>query len=405
MKRISLPMLLLSCALFFASAPAKAQSLTKRNLAKDLDGYCDQMIVYDRDPFKKIRKEDFIKEIDQIKKDTATKNIDELLVELMKANADLMDEHSEISTGDYKVLPYRFYWFKEGIYVNQTEVGNDKALYSKLIAINNVPVEEIVKRLSTLLPDKNDGYMKEYGLEMIRRDRVLHGLGIVLNTDKIEMTLLSSSNDTLHQRTSFLKRGTPNWDKLGRGKKYLRYKGRTNYWFEYEAKDNYLYVYYGSCEPDQTYSFEKFVAEVSAEAEAKNPSKIVIDLRDNAGGERPLIKPFTMWLYKSRFNKPKCIYVLIGRTTFSAGMNNIYDLKRVLPAITVGESTGGSINHMGQPEDFTLPNTGLQARYSTNFIVNIEDATGPTLPDVEIPETLYDYKNFIDAALNYVIKQ
>jgi hypothetical protein len=405
MKRISLFVLFLIGALYFTSTPAMAQSLTKANLVKDLDGYRDRMTVYDRDPFRKISREDFIKEIDRIKKDTAAKNIDELLVELMKANADLMDEHSEITFKDYKVLPYRFYWFKEGIYVIQTEVGNDKALYLKLMAINNIPIDEIIKRLSTLLPDKNDGFMKQYGLEMIRRDRVLHGLGIVSNTDKTDITLLSGVSDTLHQKADFLKRGTPHWEESGREKEYLRYKGKTNYWFEYEPKDNYLYVYYGSCFPDEKYPFDKFVAEVSAEAEAKNPAKIVIDMRDNGGGERPLIKPFTLWLYKSKFNKPKCIYVLIGRATFSAGMNNIYDLKRVLPIITVGEPTSASINHLGQPENFTMPNTGLNGSYSSNFIVNIAGATGPTLPDVEIPETLHDYNNFTDAALAYVIKQ
>ena len=97
--------------------------------------------------------------------------------------------------------------------------------------------------------------------------------------------------------------------------------------------------------------------------------------------------------------------MLIGRKTFSAAVNNVFDLSAQVPITTIGEPTAGNINHFGQVKYFTLPNTKLTVAYSTNYIVNKKGAIGPLLPDVTIPETLRDYLNGVDAALDFAINK
>ncbi|HSY77516.1 MAG TPA: hypothetical protein VK890_11700, partial [Bacteroidia bacterium] len=334
-------------------------------MVKDLDKYKIDMTVLDIDPFEKISKEEFIKETDRIKEDTATKNIDELLVELMKVNAELMDEHSEISGyGNVKVMPFVFSWFNEGLYIIKTEPDHNNCLYGKLIAINHIPIERVIEKITTLLPDKNEGYVKGQVTEALRLNRILHGLDIINRTDSVPLTLVEASNDTVNRMVAFKDENDIRFNKYGRSKAFLRLRNPAYYWYDYESDKNYLYFKYNACFQDSGYRFIDFVDDFFKVAKQKNPAKIIIDMRDNGGGERAQIKPFLIKLYASAFNRPGCIYVLIGRATFSAGMNNVFDIGRVLPVTTVGETTGGSINHLGQPEIFKLKNCGLTVRYS-----------------------------------------
>ena len=116
------------------------------------------------------------------------------------------------------------------------------------------------------------------------------------------------------------------------------------------AEQRALVLVIGGMEDEDGRSFETFAKEAIAAVEATRARKLIIDLRENGGGNNMLAEPLRRVIIKSRFNKPGGIYVLTAPQTFSAAQNFATRLERETGALFVGEPTGGSPNHFGDPK-------------------------------------------------------
>src|SRR5262249_58624860 len=106
-----------------------------------------------------------------------------------------------------------------------------------------------------------------------------------------------------------------------------------------------------------------------------NPvDRFVLDIRQNGGGSAQLNTPFIHGLIRSdKVNQPGKLFVIIGRSTFSAAVLLVGDLVKHTRAIFVGEPTGGKPNHYGMggisgQTSFTLPNSRLVIEHSNEFM-------------------------------------
>jgi len=382
----------------------QSSQVTKEALIKDIDFYKEGIIRKHVNPFKNISKEDFLNGIEKIKEDAVNQNADEIIISLRRLNAKLLDEHSNIGGfSKAKFFPLIFYWFDEGIYIIQIDQANSKLLYSKLVAINNMPVEKIAKEMTDIFPDRNEFSIRENVQGRLPSTLVLHGLDIIDNIDAANFTLINHNGDTI---VATLKSKNNNEirffdDQIAHS--FLRSSQKGNYWYRYDESKNYIYFNYAECTNDAAYPFSQFQEDFFKVLKNKRPSKVIIDLRDNSGGVRKLLQPFIFELSETNFSTGD-VYVLTGRKTFSAGLNNIYDLAKLIHITTVGEPTGGSINHFGQVKSFKLPNSGLTVSYSSNYIVNDPTKNGSYVPQTVIKESLADYMHGKDAALNYAIE-
>ena len=88
---------------------------------------------------------------------------------------------------------------------------------------------------------------------------------------------------------------------------------------------------------------------------------------------------------------------IIGRLTFSAGMNCAMDLEKNTEAIFVGEPTESSPNQYGDPTRIVLPQSGIGVSVSTRYW---EDG-GPSdhrpwlAPRVPAVLTSKDYREYL----------
>jgi len=133
---------------------------------------------------------------------------------------------------------------------------------------------------------------------------------------------------------------------------------------------------------------------------------LIIDLRNNFGGNSSLLTPFMNYVKRcDKINRKNKLFVIIGRETFSSALLNAYFLKENTSAIFLGEPTGGKPNCYGELERLTLKNSGLTVCYSTKYYKIIEDDSLPSLlPDVNIALTIQNYVNNEDPCLEYIIK-
>lgn len=139
----------------------------------------------------------------------------------------------------------------------------------------------------------------------------------------------------------------------------------------------------------------------------EHPRKLVIDMRDNGGGdntigEAQIVKPVAA---RPDLNSNGHLYVLIGPKTFSAAMNNAAQFQDDTQAITVGETIGEKPNSYQEPRQFRLPNSHLVVRASTLFYTFRKTGDNAVRPNKEIIPTWADVKSGRDLVLDWVLSQ
>jgi C-terminal processing protease CtpA/Prc len=141
------------------------------------------------------------------------------------------------------------------------------------------------------------------------------------------------------------------------GPAYLR---RSDWhWAEVTAVGRAIHVGYTITLGDVT----EFALEVEALAGSSRVAVVVLDLRQNGGGDNRTYRPLLESL--QRLGSKSRLAVLTSRLTFSAAMQLIVELEQHTQAVFVGEPTGGSPNHYGDATKVELPNSGLNAFVAT----------------------------------------
>ncbi len=157
----------------------------------------------------------------------------------------------------------------------------------------------------------------------------------------------------------------------------------------------------GGMEDEEKKSFEDFTRDASAALASTKAERVVIDLRENGGGNNMLTEPLRRTLVKSRFNRAGGIYILTSPATFSAAQNFATRLERETDALFAGEPTGGSPNHFGDAKFAKGVQSGLPYIISTLRWQDSPpfDNRAWILPDLPAPPTFDDYLAGRDGAL------
>jgi hypothetical protein len=136
-------------------------------------------------------------------------------------------------------------------------------------------------------------------------------------------------------------------------------------------------------------------------------NNIIIDLRNNRGGNykkiRPLINAISKRQKQGEVSKVFCI---TNRVTFSAaGVTSIF-LKRENNAVLVGEPSRSEPNGGDNVEYFYLPNSKLKVGYTNKLKDHYPELGDKDLLPVDIPIEISfdDYINGRDRMIEKIIK-
>jgi hypothetical protein len=177
------------------------------------------------------------------------------------------------------------------------------------------------------------------------------------------------------------------------------------YWFEYIQDKNIAYIQLNSIQNKPDVSIDKFFTHVFGAAENGSVEKLVLDLRQNTGGNNLLNKPIITGLIKSKLNRRGRLFVIIGRKTVSAAQNLVNEIEKYTDAILVGEPTGSNPNHFGDPVEFVLPNSKLTFRASSLWHqINPRDRRKWTFPEIAAGLTFQDYQNNTDPSWEAILR-
>lgn len=352
-----------------------------------------------------ISKEEFIGQLEDLKKKVPAFSDDQIEIELSKIIASVGDSHTGSSIGMENTYPMELYWFNDGIYITNTTEEYKQLLNAKIITLNDKKIEEAASEIKPLLAGSNENWFKTQVMYYIPIPNVLQYFGIS-KSDEIELNVQLSTGEEKNVKMKSMKyEDYVPIDISSSLKPLYKTHANENYWYEYLKNEKILYINYNSCRQIKEKPFEIFSKEVWDFAEKHEVKKLVLDIRNNRGGSSTILSPFIKELKKSSFNEKDKLYVIIGRDTYSSAILNALDLKKDTKAYFVGENTGGEPNHYGEVKTLELPNSKKRIRYSTKYFNWSKENLDTIKPDKLIEETFEDYKKGVDPVLEWIKKQ
>lgn len=384
----------------------------KRNqlLIEDLRFFQKELTLRHKNLFNKISKEEYNSQMYQLIEQVDKLNNQEVFVELNKIVASVGDAHTTINYWDGYLYPLQYGIFDGKVYIVNAGAGLEEMVDSQVLNIDGVAIDQVMEQLSTIISHENESWVLAMLPNYLQAPVFLNGLGIVANEMEAVFTV-QNGGETKDYTVSALAYGEEAGFVKSERENMLLGKFDTNYKYEYLPDNKVLHFKYNACADMEDQSFADFNNDMMNMIDEKGAEKIIIDLRNNTGGDSEILNPFTERLgtYVVKHSDVK-VYILVGRNTFSSGTIAIYRVKEIASgAVSVGEPTGGALDCYGDIRSFNLPNSQIPVYYSTKYFelsrgIQYKNVGVETfLPDVTIQPTMEDYKKGIDPVLDYVL--
>lgn len=419
---LSLIVVLLSCGLTKenSSAANNTTELTQDKWIEDINYLENNLAKNHINVYHKLSKEEYNKKFEDLKTEVSKLNDYEIKFKLAQIVASIGDAHTSLNVNsqdnDTKIYPFGLAWFGNQLRVGAVDKAYKDVMGSKLVAINDISIDEVMNRINSLISHENDQWVKYINVRYIQNPDILKFLKVA-KEDTAEFTFINDEGKTIKLKVApqvVQKDNVVNITDYLQNKPISKQHDNSNnydnlYWYKYIPEDKIMYFQYNVCMDRNTLKmagekdyekypeFEKFGNELIEEINNKKVDKFIIDLRNNTGGNSMLMTNFANRLSKiNEINQKGKIFVLTGRETFSSGVMACTDLKDLTNAIFIGEATGGNVNSYGEVLTLTLPNSKIVVSYSTKYFGGYPEYKENFTPDILVDESFGDYVKGID---------
>lgn len=384
---------------------------------RDLDYLEDELPQKHVNLFHSLDEAQFNSRIDALKSALVEMNEDEIKIEMQKIVAAAGDEHTATNISAKEMYPLDLMWLKDGWYVINTSSEYGGVLYARLASINGHDIQEVEAAVAEVISHSNRSWLKAQAKYYLPLRGVLHGLGFIDEQPAVRFTFIDSHGNSIEHNMRPMDGGKVFDDIIGKGKEneqvplYMQ-NGDQAYWFRVLDEAKIIYFKYNTCREMDEKPTEDFLDELILAMAENETFALVVDLRDNQGGDSSLLEPFIEAAAQSRQNRDRKLYVLTGRRTYSSAVLNAVGLKMKTSAVFIGEPTGGKPIHFGETSSFRLPESKIRVTYSTKYFDRIldGDAVRPVpftedslYPDVDIEPGIDDYRENRDVFLQYIL--
>jgi len=421
--------------LLLAAAPAFAgdRALSDEQWEADIEQMSAAIKDVHFKPFHNVAEAEFDRAIQALTGDVPIMTDEEIIVAMARIVARLQDGHTRVhiprlypelaleaelghgGTPPPKVeslkfaqLPVQFGLFDDGLYVIAALPGHAGMIGQQVTAFDDTPADEAIAAVRSVSFTENNSRAKLMAPDRLALPGVLTALGISHANDRLLLTTTDDDGKTAtntlqavtepgHVFQNGLPETLPSWQK---------HRDRFR-WYEVRPDDDAIYVQVNQFEEEPIRPYGEFVAETIRAARKAEVSRYIIDLRHNSGGIGAWVTPFVTGLGNSEFNEYGRLFVLMGRTTFSAAQHFLHKFEELTYAAFVGEPSGAKPSHYGDSERVMLENSGITLRVSTiywhSWLAN--DFRDSIQPHISATLTAADYFSGRDpvlaAAVNY----
>jgi hypothetical protein len=390
--------------------------MTAEKWREDLRFMAAEMRARHKNLFHATTRDEFEAAVNKLHERIPTLARHEIVVELMRLVASVGDGHTHMGMGQdpklgFRRYPVRLYFFRDGLFVRGAAPEHARLAGARVLKIGNATADEAYRAVLAVTPRDNEMGARTVTPFLLVTPEILHALRLVEDMERarfvfevgdkpVEVELRPGA-----QESQAAWGVPPGWTdaRAADSPAPLWMKAPDNlFWFEHLKDERALYVQYNGVanKPDETVA--DFFRRVYAFAEANAVERLVIDVRNNGGGNNFLNRPIVVETIKSaKLNRRGHLFVITGRQTFSAAQNFVNEMEKYTNAIFVGEPTGARPNHYGDAARIVLPHSGLTVRASTLWWQDVDprDSRPWTPPQISAALTSADYRANRDPAL------
>jgi hypothetical protein len=332
-------------------------------------------------------------------------NSDEIVVGMAKIIALVGDGHTHLGLPrDSADFPINFVRFGADLRVVAAAPGLEQALGARVIKVQDTPVERASELAYQMFSqDENPTLAESYLADSLTTGIKLHGLGIIPDRNTVQYTLAGPDGKEFTIQVHALAPGQRGNDLVQASKEIpLRsQRPEEHFWCTYLADVRTLY-----CNVRLIRDLKEPAKEMLKLVQQNKPEKLVVDLRQNPGGDFNVGLKYLVHPIRDlpAINKKGHLFVLIGPRTFSAAMSNATHFRYQTEALLVGRTIGEKPNSYQESRGFFLPNSHISVRYSVKFYKFVDSGENMVKPDQEVASTWEDYMAGRDPALDWILK-
>jgi hypothetical protein len=337
----------------------------------------------------------------------------QVVVRLLQVTGMVGDGHTAVHLPpSFKIYPIALYWFGKDLRVIAAGADYRNVLGMRVVRIGGMNIDEVQARIATCFAsaaNENEWFVLNTSPAFMARPEILHALGIVPDLARASFTVAddggAQSTVDIHAiETPPIRERVLNLGLVPAAKEQPLYRQKLGepFWFTHLPESQTTYV-----------SFRRYASlgdhakQLFAFIDSHPTKRLVIDLRQNGGGDftegrKHLIAPIAK---RAGLNQRGRLFVIVGRTTFSAAMVNAIDFRKETNAILVGEPIGERPNSYSENDEMTLPHTRLVLSYSTRYYKFLDEDAPAVLPDQRIDP---DWPAFLagrDPVMEWILSQ
>jgi len=338
----------------------------------------------------------------------------EICVRLQAAIAGLGDGHSFVfhttDPGSIKQLPFAMRWFPSGLYIVSAQPGYEEYIGASVHRLGNLTPDELLPKIGAQTSMDNAMNSLWVGPIFLGFPEVLRHLGCIDSLESVTVRLTTRAGQEIAREFSFAPRPFEDQNSL-RAPAWVdtppRWLQPTDLPFTLETLDaGPLYVRFLAVRDGPEESISAFASRLIATIDEHDPPALIVDVRQNGGGNGNLLAPFLRALAHYQNTKPgRPIFMLTSRSTFSAAQVFINLADRFLDITFAGEPSGSRANFAGESNLFTLPYSGVLANISNRYHQpsRFHDHRVWIAPDVPVYHTAEDFFTGKDPVLDTVL--
>lgn len=380
--------------------------LTPAQWRQDLAALAQGLATHHANAFFSLPKAQFDAAVADLDRTIPGMDGDQVFIGLQRITNMIGDGHTGlVFPPDRRNMPLELTRFGQTYRVTAAGPGLEKALGAEVLKIDDTPIARAHDLALTITPRGELDALREGRVPFyLVRGMALHGLGITARRDRATYTLKGEDGRVFVLEAQGLAPDQQVELKSAfAGEKPLRVQHADDaFWCTEMAAGRTVYCVWNA------YQDLKAKAQPLYDLlDRDHPDKLVIDMRDNGGGDNTvgdavLVKPLAK---RADINRRGKFYVLVGPLTFSAAMNNAAQFDDETQAILVGETIGEKPNSYQEPRQFLLPQSNLVVRASTLYYAFRKTGGNEVRPEKEIVPTWAEAKAGRDPVLDWVLAQ
>lgn len=389
-----------------------SQSIDIESWTKDIDFYKTNLEHNHIDLYNTISKVEFEKEIQEIKSTLDKKSEAQVIIDLMRLTRKIGDGHTAFSLRGVEthLFPIEIYKINGQWRVIKT-TNSHKNLLGKIVTkIDGNSIKAIAKEVSEIAQ-----YVENKQSKIIRTGEylticeLLFGLQLTKNEFKAEFSFLDDSNTESNVLLNAINNKDYYENTLFQSFKIIipeiQKPNDTKHdylWFSPIKDTKGIYIKFESYPSFE--DMEKFGESVINYVKENQIKQVVIDMRNNGGGDF-FVGTFLAYYLNlaDSIDWKSGVYVLTDKVTFSAATSNASQFRQILNAKVVGEPSGSNPTGYQDMGQFTLPNSGMIITFSKRLFRFQDKITQGVQPDVYIAYDWESYSIGIDNMMEWVI--